>query len=458
MSHHEPTDRRGSTGGREPPGRRQYAPVSPPVALTIAGSDSGGGAGIQADLKTMEAHGAFGTSVVTATTAQNTVGVHDVHVLPIDHIAAQYDAVIDDFAPAAVKTGMLATADVIETVVDCLAAFEGSVVVDPVMVAATGDRLLSEAAETAYDALIERATLLTPNVDEAEILTGSTVDSPEAAAAAGETLVEQGADAALVKGGHIAGDRVVDTLVVADGDKRQTERFSHPRVDTEATHGSGCTLSSAIAARLAAGESLHDAVAAGVAFMERAVRYGIDVGNGPGSVHHLVGLRERAERVDAGAAADQFANRLAVGEFDAIAPVDGFACIAATPYSESAAELVGSGRTSADTADTVDVGGDSTLADGLLALREHDPTLRVAVRCRLDNAVDDAIGSLAWPKPVLLAAGEETGQSPADTRNNGVPFLARSEPEGQSVSVVLAAPDVDTAIERLASLSVVVSS
>ncbi len=456
--------------------KRQYAPVSPPVALTIAGSDSGGGAGIQADLKTMEAHGAFGTSVITATTAQNTAGVHDVNVLSTDHIAAQYDAVVDDFAPDAVKTGMLATADVIETVVDCLADFAQSVVVDPVMVAATGDRLLSDAGEAAYESLIERATLVTPNVDEAEILTNSTVDGPESAAAAGAALVEQGADAALVKGGHLAGDRVVDTLVVADGDRTRTERFSHPRVDTEATHGSGCTLSSAIAARLAAGESLADAVAGGVGFMERAVRYGIDAGSGPGSVHHLVDLRDRAARVDAGRAVDRLASMLASGEFDGIAPTDGFACVAATPYSERADELVGPGRAAVgvDPDDGgVDVGSasapadsdvDTALADGLCALREHDPSLQVAVRCRRDPAVDDAIDSLGWPEPVSLALDgnsaldADSAPLPADVTRDRTPFLLRLEPTERSASLVLAAPDVDTALERLASVSASVSS
>ena len=277
---------------------RTHAPVSPPVTLTIAGSDSGGGAGIQADLKTIEAHDAFGTSTITATTAQNTTGVADINVLPTDHIAAQYDAVADDFAVGAIKTGMLATAEVIETVTDCLAEFDGPVVVDPVMVAATGDRLLSEDAEAAYEALFDHATLVTPNAAEAELLTDRTVDSVDAAEAAGRDIVELGADAALVKGGHIDGDDVVDTLIIDESatDATHTEGFSHPRIDTDATHGSGCTLSSAIAARLAHEETLTEAVAGGVAFMERAVRYGIDVGEGPGSVHHLVEMRERADR------------------------------------------------------------------------------------------------------------------------------------------------------------------
>ncbi len=271
-----------------------YDPVSPPVALTIAGSDGGGGAGIQADLKAMTAHDVFGTSVVTATTAQNTRGVHDSTPLPADHVAAQYDAVVDDFAVDAVKTGMLATAELVDTVTAKLVGFPGPVVVDPVMVAATGDRLLSREAEAAYDDLLAAATLVTPNVDEAEVLVDGAVETPADAAAAGRTLVDRGADAALVKGGHLdepgpagTGGTVVDTLVIEgrNGGDPDVRRIENPRVDTDATHGSGCALSSAIAARLARGEPPVSAVAAAVDGMGEAIRRGYDVGDGPGAVN-----------------------------------------------------------------------------------------------------------------------------------------------------------------------------
>ncbi|SDG02939.1 hydroxymethylpyrimidine/phosphomethylpyrimidine kinase [Halorubrum xinjiangense] len=277
----------------------EYDPVDPSVALTIAGSDSGGGAGIQADLTAMTAHGVFGTAVVTATTAQNTRGVEDVHPLPADHVASQYAAVADDFDVGAVKTGMLATAEIVETVTELVADADAPLVVDPVMVAATGDRLLSPAAEDAYDDLIAEATLVTPNADEAAVLTDETVATSADAEAAGRQLVALGADAALVKGGHldgesVDGDVVVDTLVRAgDADGGETaergeptvDRFETPRIDTDATHGSGCALSSAIAARLARGESVRDAVGAAVAEMTEAVRRGYDVGEGPGAVN-----------------------------------------------------------------------------------------------------------------------------------------------------------------------------
>jgi len=269
-----------------------YDPVDPPVALTVAGSDSGGGAGVQADLTAMTAHGVFGTAVVTATTAQNTRGVEDVHPVPADHVASQHAAVAGDFDVAAVKTGMLATAEIVETVTDAVADGGVPLVVDPVMVAATGDRLLSPAAEDAYEELIAAATLATPNADEAEVLTGDPVETPADAEAAGRELVALGADAALVKGGHLDAesgddDVVVDTLVRGDdrdGDV-EVDRFESPRIDAEATHGSGCALSSAIAARLARGESLREAVEAAVAEMSEAVRHGYDVGEGPGAVN-----------------------------------------------------------------------------------------------------------------------------------------------------------------------------
>ena len=282
----------------DPPARE-----SPPVALTIAGSDSGGGAGVQADLRTMAAHGVFGTTAVTATTAQNTRGVHDVHPLPADHVATQVEAVVDDLGPAAAKTGMLATSEIVETVTAVLTAYDGPVVVDPVMVAATGDRLLTPAAEAAYEDLVARATLVTPNVDEAEVLVDRAVETPADAATAGRRLVEWGADAALVKGGHLdlGGDAppeadtreastVVDTLVIGDeaGGEPSVRQIENPRIETDATHGSGCTLSSAITARLARGEPLASATVEAVSEMHEAIRRGYDVGSGPGAVNGSV--------------------------------------------------------------------------------------------------------------------------------------------------------------------------
>jgi hydroxymethylpyrimidine/phosphomethylpyrimidine kinase len=261
-------------------------PTTRPVALTIAGSDSGGGAGIQADVQTMAAHGAFATSVITAATAQNTRGVEGTHVLPPEEVAAQYDAVLDDFAVGAAKTGMLATAEIIETVADRVADLDAPLVVDPVMVAESGDRLLASAAESAYEDLLAEATLVTPNVDEAAVLVDIEPTTPKECQQAGEALLEFGVDAALLKGGHAAVDPVADVLVTEDG----TRTFEHARIDTDATHGSGCTLSSAITARLACGDDLETAVETATAFMERAIEHHYDVGQGTPPVNHLVDL------------------------------------------------------------------------------------------------------------------------------------------------------------------------
>jgi len=446
--------------------RRQYAPHSPPVALTIAGSDSGGGAGIQADVKTMEAHGVFGTSVVTATTAQNTTSVADVHVLPVDHIEAQYRAVLADFEVGAIKTGMLATAGVIETVVDCLADFSGPLVVDPVMVAATGDRLLSESAEAAYETLLGQATLVTPNVDEAEILTDCTINNTDDAEQAGRQLVEHGADAAVVKGGHLDGEQVVDTLVVSTDGEPRIEQFSHPRIEAAGTHGSGCTLSSAIAARLADGEPLVEAVDNGVAFMEQAVRYGIDVGEGPGAVHHLVDVRERADRPTVSDAVESVIARLVDRNVETLVPAVGMSVVGASRYAERPADVVGvdgrltSTRSGIQPTAGVRAGGSPALARELLAVREVFPALRFGLNCRFDGSVETALETLDGPvvesntseterldnhlQPFPVARVDDLPKPPAAVVDRGG--------EGRPAGVVVFAPDAETLLERTLEL------
>jgi len=263
--------------------------MSRPITLTIAGSDSGGGAGIQADLKTFAAHDCFGTSVLTAITAQNTLGVRAVHPVPLEVIRAQIDALAEDLRPAAVKTGMLATREVVACVVDGLAALGAPhLVVDPVMVATSGDRLLdADAIATVRDRLLPLATVITPNLDEAELLTGLAVRTPEAMITAGRALVEMGARAALVKGGHLEGETLVDVLVRADG----VERYAHARRRTTATHGTGCTLSAAICANLALGLDLEPAVRAALDYLQRAMAAAPGLGAGHGPVWHGVEVR-----------------------------------------------------------------------------------------------------------------------------------------------------------------------
>ena len=259
--------------------------MKPPVALTIAGSDSGGGAGIQADLKTFHRFSVFGTSAVTAITAQNTVGVHAVHPVPVDVVVRQIEVVAEDLAPAGVKTGMLATAELVSAV---SAALDRTglprPVVDPVMVASSGDRLLDADAErTIVEELLPRARLVTPNLHEAAILTGIVVKTEDDLLAAARRLVDLGADAALVKGGHLEGDAAIDLL----WDGRIARRWSRPRMDSRNTHGTGCTLSAAIAAGLAHGRPLETAVGDAIEFVARAIRTAPDLGAGHGPVNHF---------------------------------------------------------------------------------------------------------------------------------------------------------------------------
>jgi hydroxymethylpyrimidine/phosphomethylpyrimidine kinase len=378
---------------------RRPAPVAKPVVLTIAGSDSGGGAGIQADLKTIEARGGFGTSAVTAVTAQSTTGVHDTHVLPVEQVEAQLDAVLGDFDVAAVKTGMLATAEVVETVTGYVGDLDCPIVVDPVMVAASGDRLLDPEAEDAYEDLVGEATLATPNADEAAVLADVDVEDEAGARLAGQRLLSWGADGALVKGGHVPGDTVLDTLVTADA----IETLEHPRIDTGATHGSGCTLASAVATDLAHGESLREAVAAGVDLLERAVRYHHDVGAGAGAVHHLVETRNEAARHPTAERVQDVVDWFVDRDVSVLVPEVGMNVVGATPYAEATDETAAvEGRITRTLSGVnpnrgVRYGASSHVARFLLAAREYDADLRWAVNCRFDDDVEAALETLSEP-------------------------------------------------------------
>ena len=262
------------------------------IALTIAGSDSGGGAGIQADLKTFSALGVYGASVITAVTAQNTRGVTAVHGIPADVVIAQLDAVLSDLAVGAVKIGMVADIEVIERLAGKLAGAGLPVVLDPVMVAASGARLVSEEAVAALSGtLLPLATVVTPNIPEAAVLLGTEpaqkVEEMRTQAAA---LSARG-PAVLLKGGHLTGAQSVDVFA-HDG---EVESLSAQRVTTRNTHGTGCTLSSAIAAHLARGGTLPEAVRAGKDYITAAIDHADDlrVGSGHGPVHHFHALWPR---------------------------------------------------------------------------------------------------------------------------------------------------------------------
>lgn len=262
------------------------------IALTIAGSDSGGGAGIQADLKTFAAFGCFGTSVVTAVTAQNTLGVRAVHPVPVEIVASQLAALADDLPPDACKSGMLATRENVEKVASVIAAQGWSrYVLDPVMAASSQDSLLTDdGVDAVRTRLLPLAACLTPNLDEAERLTGLAVRDPEAMVRAGRVLLELGARAVLVKGGHLASDILVDVLITPDN----LQRYTRSRFGTRATHGTGCTLSAGITAGLANGKTLEQAVIAALDYVQAAMRAAPGLGSGNGPLWH--GVKTRDER------------------------------------------------------------------------------------------------------------------------------------------------------------------
>ena len=264
-----------------------------PIALTIAGSDSGGGAGIQADLKTFHRFGVFGTSVVVAVTAQNTRGVSAVHDVPAGVVQSQLAAVAEDLPPQAAKTGMLSRPELVDAVAEGIERFRfPNLVVDPVIVATSGDRLLSpEAERSIVERLVPLATLVTPNLHEARSLVGEPVNGVDDMERAARKLIAMGAGAALIKGGHLeSGDGLVDVLVTAG----ETRHFRHPKLATSSTHGTGCTLSAAVAAGLARGADLVVAVEQAIDFVQRAIALAPGLGSGHGPLNHFVPARVSA--------------------------------------------------------------------------------------------------------------------------------------------------------------------
>lgn len=258
-----------------------------PVArvLIIAGSDSGGGAGIQADIKTVQALGGYAATAITALTAQNTVGVRDVHPVPVAFVRAQIAAVLEDIGADCIKTGMLHNEEVIGAVVEEIRTRAPAVpvVIDPVMVAQSGDRLLAaEAVARLRQELLPQARVLTPNLPEAEVLLGRRIEGRASMEEAARELRALGPRAVLLKGGHASGPDVLDVLASEDG----IERFEAPRLPTSCTHGTGCTLASAIATGLAQGLAVRGAVERARAYLHEALRTARPLGQGTGPVHH----------------------------------------------------------------------------------------------------------------------------------------------------------------------------
>ena len=258
-----------------------------PRVLSIAGSDSGGGAGIQADLKTFSALGCYGMTAITALTAQNTQGVRGIHGVPPEFLAAQLDAVLEDIGADAVKIGMLHAPEIVRVVAQAIRKYKlKHVVLDPVMVATSGDRLIAEeTVSVLVKELFPLATVVTPNLDEAELLLGRKINGIPELEGAARALQALGAQGVLLKGGHLKGDEVVDLLLQRD---LEPLRLGSPRIASENVHGTGCTLSSAIAAQLALGHGLEDAVRLARAYILGAITAGADVrtGRGHGPLNH----------------------------------------------------------------------------------------------------------------------------------------------------------------------------
>lgn len=266
------------------------APSHYPRVLTIAGSDSGGGAGIQADLKTYAALGCFGMSAITALTAQNTLGVRAIHGVPADFLKEQIAAVVEDIGVDAVKIGMLHAPEIVRAVAWAIDTYKlDRVVLDPVMVATSGDALIENSTVAVLvEELFPRATVVTPNLDEAALLLGRPVREVDELDAACADLLAKGAKAVLLKGGHLGGDMLTDVLAIAGEPAAYWQRLSGPRIASRNVHGTGCTLSSAIAAHLALGYTLEEAVQAGHGYIRGAIEAGAAVvtGQGHGPLNH----------------------------------------------------------------------------------------------------------------------------------------------------------------------------
>lgn len=439
------------------------------TALTVAGSDSGGGAGIQADLKTFEALGVFGTSTVTSLTAQNTTGVRGIEDVSAVFVGEQIDAVVEDIEPGAAKTGMLSNAETARVVAERLGEYALPAVVDPVIVAESGDRLLSEdAEEVVRDEVVPVATVLTPNAPEAEVLTGVEITDAETATEAGEALIDTGAEAVLVKGGHTGGEYVVDVLVTEEG----ATEFRKPRVEEGGTHGTGCALSSAIAAEVAKGAPVEEAVGSAEEFIHRAVRFGVDAGEGAASVNHLAGLRNRAARTEAVKEVRSALRRFEEADISPVVPEVGMNFGIATPYAleqDEVAAFEGRLRRTTDGVDTsgIRMGASGHVARYLLALRDVlDADVRAACNLRNTAEVRDSLETVGvetvsidrteQPDEVREGEGGTMGWS-ARTAVDAVGDLPEgvvdSGAVGKEPMVRLAAPSADKLINRVLEIA-----
>lgn len=384
-----------------------------PRCLTIAGSDSGGGAGVQADLKTFEALGCFGMSALTALTAQNTKEVRKAFLLDPAFVVAQIEAVAEDIGVDAAKSGMLGSAEIVRAVARALSRFVFPLVVDPVMRAKSGARLLAKEAEGVLrDELLPRATLVTPNIPEAEALTGLRVRSLDDQVEAARKLC-QFASAVLVKGGHLPGEEVVDVLMVSN----EVHFFRRPRVRHNRTHGTGCVLSAAICAYLAHGCEIQEAVAKAENFLTRALHYALPLGGGHGPIHPLAELRNAAAKASVLEELEAAAARLGPG-FHKLIPEVGSNLAVATPFALTPADVAAFDGRIVRTKEGIRVGvarfgASSHMARFLLALRERYPEIRAVMNIRFGEDVLAAASQAGLSAAWFDRAGEpaEEGES-----------------------------------------------
>jgi hydroxymethylpyrimidine kinase / phosphomethylpyrimidine kinase / thiamine-phosphate diphosphorylase len=383
--------------------------------LTIAGSDSGGGAGIQADLKAITVLGGYGMSVITALTAQNTTGVHGVHAVPIDFIAAQLDAVLSDIGADAVKTGMLATPEIVETVAEGIKRHNiQTLVVDPVMVAKSGDTLLDEdARETLMSVLLPLATVVTPNLPEAMVLCKSPIDTVDEMHEAARRIHDLGPSYVVIKGGHLQ-DRPLDLLF--DGQNFHT--YDAARLNQRNTHGTGCTFSAALATYLADGLAMVDAVGKAKKFITRAIAAGLDIGAGHGPTNPYVHIQNFAEHEPVLAELKRAAGYLIEQRLGMMIPEVrsnlGYALPTALNYDDVAGFP---GRIS-QVGDAVLVckdpafGGSRHIARVIMAAMKHAPQLRSAMNIRYSPAILAACKKLGY-----LAAAFDRRNEPREVKD-----------------------------------------
>jgi len=413
-----------------------------PVALTIAGSDSGGGAGIEADLKTFAALGVHGVVAVTSVTVQNTLGVYAVHDIPPEIVAKQIEVVVDDMGVDAAKTGMLSSSDIVIAVAAVLRRYDFPLVVDPVMAAESGAQLLGQdAVEALLEELVPRATLVTPNRMEAERLTGITIRGLEDARRAARILVEEyGAEAAIVKGGHLDGDESIDVLYYG-GTYRE---YRAPRIRGGCTHGTGCSFSAAVAAELAKGKRLEEAVETAKRLVTMAIDYGLRVGRGSCPVNPLAWLEIDAWRWRVVKNVEKALARLLAGERLVLlyTPEVGINIAEALPlpYARSVDDVAGVlGRVvktprGLRAGGPVALGASNHLARLVLAVMRYAPWLRSVVNIRYSPELVEAAESLGY-----RVARVDRGMEPRETRRvegGTMEWIARSVFGQRAVDIV----------------------